>query len=76
MEHNHLQPNHTYTAPNTYKAPFGSKLAYKAGQAETQAAAQAQARPVPPLANAADLATQPAARALQAYSAISTRPLA
>lgn len=62
MEFN-LNINQPSIAPN---------MAYKAGQPEAQAPAQPQAEPVPPLANAGNLAANPAARNLQEYSAMRT----
>ncbi len=61
MERNHLQPN------NTYNASFAPNTAYASGQE----GAQPEARPVPPLVNAADLSANPDARNLQTYNASS-----
>ncbi len=62
MERNHLQPNHTHNAS------FAPNTAADA----SQQGAQPEARPVPPLENAADLSAHPASRSLQEYSASST----
>ncbi len=62
MERNYLQPNN----------PHNASFAPNPAAANQQQGANPQARPVPPLANAADLANQPAARNLQTYNASST----
>ena len=62
MERNPLQPN------NTYNAVFTASNAYVSGQQQ----AQPEARPVPPLENAADLSASPSVRNLQEYSTIRT----
>ncbi len=63
MERNYLQPN------NTYNASFAPNMAPAANQ---QQGANPQVRVLPPLADAADLSNNPAARNLQAYNTICT----
>ncbi len=62
MQVNNLQSN------NTHNASFAPNPA----AANQQQGANPQARPVPPLANAADLSNNPAAKNLQAYNTINT----